>query len=269
MGKVSQRFIAFLLGGLLITLHSLAYAQSGEQIFDIPTRNGVTNRIMVLSPPHPQATLILMAGGHGGLQLQPNGSFKWGSGNFLVRSRQLFAQEGVAVIVVDAPSDRQVAPFLMGFRQSVEHAEDLRAVISWARDHWQVPVWVVGTSNGTLSAVWVATQLQGQDAPNGIVLTSSVLRLPSRRGPSVPEMALGSIHIPVLVVHHERDACEWCPFSQIQSLMDKLKAVTQAELITFTTGLAWGGPCESFHYHGFNAIEPEVTHRIVQWIASR
>ena len=103
--------------------------------------------------------MILFAGGHGGLQISSSGSFKWGAGNFLVRTRQLFADQGLMVVVVDAPSDRQSAPFLGGFRQKAEHAADIKAVIAWAREQTKVPVWLVGTSRGTQSAAFVATEL--------------------------------------------------------------------------------------------------------------
>lgn len=83
-----------------------ASAQVAQKVVDIPMRAGVTQRMVVL-----------FAGGHGGLHIFPNGSFNWGEGNFLVRSRQLFADQGLLVAVVDAPSDRQSAPFLGGFRQ--------------------------------------------------------------------------------------------------------------------------------------------------------
>ena len=68
------------------------------------------------------------------------GRLNGGEGNFLVRSRQLFADKGLMAVVVDAPSDRQRAPFLNGFRQTEEHAADLKATIAWARATAKVPV---------------------------------------------------------------------------------------------------------------------------------
>lgn len=246
-----------------------AAAQTNQQVIDLPTRAGVTNRILVLAPPNPKATLIMMAGGHGGLQMYRGGSVKWGEGNFLVRSKQLFADQGVAVILVDAPSDRQTVPYLVGFRQTREHAADLKAVIAFAHQTFKAPAWLVGTSNGTLSTAYVATQLHEADAPEGIVLTSTVLWLSSGGGRAVPEMPLDKIRIPVLIVHHEKDACESCRFSQIQNLTSKLSNSRRTELITFTGGLASGDPCEAFHYHGFNGIEPDVSSQIVAWITAK
>ena len=76
---------------LLIALASQAMAQITQKVIDIPTRPGVTQRMLVLAPPMAKGGVVLFAGGHGGLQIFPNGSLKWGDGNFLVRTRQLFA----------------------------------------------------------------------------------------------------------------------------------------------------------------------------------
>jgi hypothetical protein len=111
-----------------VTLLSQAHGQTTQRVVDIPTRPGVTQRMLVLAPLEPKAAVVLLAGGHGGLQVFPNGSMKWGEGNFLVRARQLFADQGLMVAVVDAPSDRQSPPYLQGFRQTPEHAADLKGM---------------------------------------------------------------------------------------------------------------------------------------------
>lgn len=53
-----------------------------------------------MAPAEPKATVILFAGGHGGLQITGEDSFKWGKGNFLIRSRDIFKDQGLLVIVV-------------------------------------------------------------------------------------------------------------------------------------------------------------------------
>lgn len=67
-----------LLAATLIALLSQAQAETTQKVIDIPTRPGVTQRMIVLAPPEPQAAVVLLAGGHGGLQVFPNGSLKWG-----------------------------------------------------------------------------------------------------------------------------------------------------------------------------------------------
>src|SRR5262249_27812683 len=150
---------------MLISWAANARGQVSEKVIDISTRPDVTQRMLVLSPQKPKAAAILLAGGHGGLQISPNGSFGWGKGNFLVRSRQLFEDQGLLVAVVDAPSDRQSPLYLSGFRGTSEHVMDIKAVIAWLRKQADVPVWLVGTSRGTQSAAYAAICLAGRDGP--------------------------------------------------------------------------------------------------------
>jgi pimeloyl-ACP methyl ester carboxylesterase len=243
------------------------HSEVAQRVVDVPTRPGVTQRFVLLTPPQPRAAVVLFAGGHGGLQIADDGRFKWGAGNFLVRSRQLFADRDLAVVIVDAPSDRQSPPFLSGFRQTREHAADIKAVIAWLREQLKVPVWLIGTSRGTQSAAFLATQLTGRDGPDGLVLTSTILT--DNRGRPVPAMDLDKLTIPVLVVHHEQDGCSLCLFRDMPPLMQKLGALPRKELVTFKGGESRGDPCEAFAYHGYNGLEREVVGRIAGWIVSR
>ncbi len=250
----------------LILTGSLANAQTVEKVIDIPTRSGVQQRMLVIAPPAPRAAVVLLAGGHGGLQIFANGSMKWGDGNFLVRTRQLFADQGLLVAVVDAPSDRMSPPYLSGFRQTAEHVADLKAVMAWLRQNSNAPVWLIGTSRGTQSAAYAATELPGAEGPDGVVLSSTILT--ENKGRPVPAMPLGRIRVPVLVVHHELDGCALCSFSEIPALMAKL-ANAPAELLALRGGENRGDPCEAFAYHGFNGLEPDVVRQIAAWILAR
>jgi len=252
---------------LTLWLPTQAQAQVTQKVVDIPTRSGVTQRLLVLSPPDPKAAVVLFAGGHGGLQIFPNGSMKWGAGNFLVRTRQSFADQGLVVAVIDAPSDRQNPPFLQGVRQRPEHVADVKAVIAWLRETAKVPVWLIGTSRGTQSVGYLATELQGTDGPDGIVLTSTILA--DDKGRPVPAMPLGKIRVPVLVVHHEQDGCAHCAFSDMPALTSKLAGVPRTQLLAFKGGQDKGDPCEAFAYHGFNGIEADVVQQTAAWMLAR
>ena len=224
-----------LIGIAALALSLTAAAQQPPTVVDLPTRPGVTQRMLVTTPPEPKATVILLAGGHGGLQIFQNGSFKWGEGNFLVRSRQLFADKGLMAVVVDAPSDRQRAPFLNGFRQTEEHVADLKATV-----------------------------LQGADAPDGVVLTATILTDDKQR--PVPAMPLEQIKVPVLVVHHQQDGCSYCAYSEIPNLMAKLTHTPRSHLISATGGKNQGDACAAFAHHGFNGLEADVVGQMADWI---
>lgn len=224
----------------------------------------MTDRILYVPASEAKAAAILFAGGHGGLAIDASGAFGWGAGNFVVRTRALFAQRGVAVAVIDAPSDRQAAPWLGGFRQTPEHAADVRAVVAWLRAETKAPVWLVGTSRGTQSAA--ATALAGVGA-DGIVLTSTVLVDP--RGRPVSAMPVERLAMPVLVVHHKLDGCVASPYAQAEALAVRLTGAPRKALVAFDGGKDVGDPCEAFAHHGYNGIEPQVVDAIVAFMLAQ
>ena len=241
-----------------------ASAQSARTI-DIPTRPGATQRFLVITPDKPKAAVILFAGGDGGLTLEADGRIPKLAGNFLVRSRQQFADQGLTTVVIDAPSDRQSPPYLSGSRQTAEHVSDVKAVIAWLREQAKIPVWLIGTSRGTQSAAYIATQLPlAEGGADGIVLTSSIVR--DQRSRAVPEMALDRVRIPVLVAHHRQDGCRVCLFTDVPPVLERLTATPRKELMAFDGGISVGDPCEARAYHGFNGIEREVVNAIAAWI---
>ncbi len=258
-----HRFLAL----FAVAWHTMAPAQPAEKVVDLPTRPGVTQRLLLTEVPGAKAAVVLLAGGHGGLQIQNDGSMRWGAGNFLVRSRALFAQQGVTVAVVDAPSDKQVEPHLSGHRQRPEHVADLQTVIAWLRETAKVPVWLVGTSRGTQSAAHVATSLDAPNGPDGVVLTATILTDP--RGRPVTAMALERLRVPVLVVHHQQDGCSHCPYGEVPALMGKLVNTPRSEALGVTGGISRGDPCEAASHHGFNGIESEVVQKTVAWMLAK
>jgi len=230
---------------LLLVTAAAASAQS-PQIVDVPSRPGVTQRILVITPGKPKAAVILFAGGDGGLTLEADGRIPKLAGNFLVRSRQLFTEQGLTTVVIDAPSDRQSPPFLSGYRQTDDHVADVKAIIAWLRQQSRIPV--------------------AEGGPDGIVLTSTIVSDPRSR--AVPDMALDRLRIPVLVAHHREDGCRVCLFSDVPRLMERLTTPPRKELLVFDGGISTGDPCEARAHHGFNGIEREVVTRIAAWLST-
>ncbi|MES2978669.1 MAG: alpha/beta hydrolase [Pseudomonadota bacterium] len=238
-----------------------ATAQTSE-VVDLPSRPGVTQRMLLITPAEVKATVVLLVGGHGGLQLSSQGRASWGNNNFLARTAQDFAAQQLAVALVDAPSDRQTPPYLSGFRQTAEHAEDLKAVMAHLRQRYGKPVLLVGTSRGTQSAGAAALALQGGGGPDGLVLTSSILT--DSGGRALTRMPLENLTIPVLAVHHEQDACRHCRFSDFPAMTTKIKS--PLKVLTYRGGNDVGEPCEAMAYHGFNGLEAQVVNDIGAWI---
>lgn len=251
---------------LLASSHTAVQALT-TSVVDLPLRADVTQRVLLVAPETPRAVALMLPGGHGGLGLYPNGSMRWGDNNFVVRTREQFADRGLAVAVVDAPSDRQRPPYLAEIRQTPEHAQDIGHTVVALRERFGRPVWLVGFSRGTQSAAQAMVQLRGNQAPDGVVLVGSILA--DERTRPLPAMPLQDIRQPVLVVHHQADACQVTPFAAVPDLLRSLTGSVRKEVLAFTGGSSTGPVCGPMAFHGFNGIETDVVGAIANWILAR
>ena len=235
-------------------------ARAGEELIQLPTRPGVTQPIWLLPPAgKPVASVILFMGGNGVLHDVHRNQ------NFLIRSREKFAAAGFLVASVDTPSDHPQG--LDNFRSSAEHAQDIAAVIAYLRKQAAVPVWLVGTSMGTISAANVAARLKGGGGADGLVLTSSIVSSSRRSGPISATVEVADIAVPTLFVHNKDDACLLCPFSAVPGMMERFTHAPRKELIAVSGGSEpRSDPCEALSRHGYIGIEDEVVGDIARWI---
>jgi pimeloyl-ACP methyl ester carboxylesterase len=248
---------------------TLSIAQTA-QVLELDTRPGVKMRSLVEIPAAAPtaATLVLMMGGNGQLGIYPNGSLQRDS-HFLARVRSQLTAHGHVAVLVDVPSDRRE---LAGdFRDTAEHAADLGALIVHLRKTFQRPVWIVGHSRGTHSAVTAATRLTGEAAPDGIVLAAAILdssRFGASTSKPLQEAPLEALRVPVLVQHHVQDACTVSPAAKLPELKAKLPPAT-SHFITYEGGSARGALCDVQAHHSFNGIEPRVVDDLAAFVAGR
>ncbi len=237
------------------------------QTVDLDSR-GETQRILFIKTDTPKANVVLFAGGTGRIFIRKNGAIKR-ENNLLVRTRDLFAERGFNVAVFDAPSDRRSKKGMFGFRQTPEHAEDIKAVMDFLKSKADVPVWLVGTSRGSISAVNGAVRLGGaaDGGPEGIVLVSSVTRRSKRGRITVYEADAEDISVPTLIVHNRDDGCMVTPFAGAEDLLERLSKAPVKELIAFEGGGDGGSnPCTSQTYHGFMGLDEAVVEAVTNWI---
>ncbi len=243
--------------GIIGLMPALAMAQI--EVHELKTRPEVTLRFVYSKAPGAFASAVLFQGGGGAIGIFPNGSIR--NENFLSGGARRFNDNGISVAIVDVPSDRRV---LDEFRHTREHAEDAAAVIAFLRQREKLPVWTVGTSNGSLSAATAAAML-GERGPDGVVLTASTTRQPVAAAHPVTLAMLDEITQPVLFVHHKDDGCMVTPYDAIPGVMAAMKKAKRVELITVDGGDRHGNPCHSGH-HQFLGIEASVTQKIADWI---
>jgi hypothetical protein len=222
----------------------------------------------------PRAAVVLMAGGKGVLGLGPSGEIRTDLNlNFLMRTRDQFAHAGMVVAAVDVASD-QMGGLNGDIRLSARHAQDIVKVIADIRKRHNVPVWLVGTSASTISAVSVAARFPDSKSggPDGIVLTSSLTVLAEGLcGRSIYFAALANIRVPALSIGHEKDACPCSPGrAEVgRKLMAALKQSPRKEHKVWTGGdpPLSKEPCWARTPHGFFGVEGDVVRAIASWIA--
>lgn len=245
-----------------------ALAATVTSLVTLDTRSGVTQKFMLIKPDQPIGTVILFAGGDGVLNLSQSGdgSVVIGAlnGNFLVRTRQSYVDQGFMVALVDVPSSHPAGIGL--FRGSAEHAQDIAAVVTHLRQQVQLPVWLVGTSAGSQSAANAAIRVT--QGIGGMVLTSSVSRA-SNVTVGVLNQDLEAIHVPGFVMAHEQDQCPDSPPSDARGIEERLTGAPAKSLTLLTGGLSpTSGPCNGGSAHGFLGVEPQAVAAIGDFIRS-
>jgi pimeloyl-ACP methyl ester carboxylesterase len=249
--------------GVIAALLTPASLVAAEEIMTLQKREGVTQSFLLSAPANPPAAVaVLFPGGQGSIRLRTDrGAIKFGEGNFLVRSRQMFVDGGVATALIDAPSD-QATGMSDSFRFGDKHAADAAAVVAELKKRFaNAPIFLVGTSRGTLSAAAAGRVLADRIA--GVVLTATVF-LAARSGPGLSGFDFTTIPAPVLFVHHVDDGCYATPYRDAKSLSAKFP------LITVHGGdAARSDPCEAISAHGFLGRERETVEAVVNWMLKK
>lgn len=229
-------------------------------------RPDVSLRVWIERPDRaPTRTLVMLAGGSGKLGVGRHGLAAHAQDGVLARTRQAWLDAGFQLAYVDVPSDH--ADGLEGFRRSSDHADDLRDVIAELRARDPVPLWLVGTSRGTISAANAAARLgpPARGGPDGVVLCSPVTE---GKHETLDGVALADIAVPVLVVEHRGDGCSASPPAGARRL-DRLLRRSPRH------ALSWLGqasrareddPCESQTRHGYLGLESELIATITAFV---
>jgi hypothetical protein len=249
---------------LLLVLSAPAAA---AEVADLPSALGGTQRVWYDAPANPWALAILFMGGDGNAGLTPEGGISRG-GNFLVRTRQLWLTQGIAVLIPDKPAG---LPELYGHRLSPGYARDIATLVGYARTRSRAPIWLIGTSQGSNAvATGAASLTHGEIA--GAVFSSSVTQ-PGGRAQMTDTVfgaRLSAINVPSLVVAHQDDGCRLTPPADAPRLRAALTGAPRTEIMLFAGGNPpRSGPCEAMAQHGYFGIEQEVVARIAAWMRGR
>lgn len=227
---------------VLLLLFALPAAARDELVTSARTPGGETiPYVLTTKAGAPAYAVILMPGGSGVMNPRMvDGKLVFGfGGNFLIRSRELFADGRFVAASTDATS---TPARILAIAQDLE------------RRFGKVAVYVIGTSRSTEATMILAAPLDGQVA--GFVHTSSMNGIAG-----FDPRKFRSRH---LVVYHRMDACRVTrPSASAAS-----RSSYGTETIEMEGGTSSGDDCEARAYHGYNGIEAATVDRIKAWIAA-
>jgi pimeloyl-ACP methyl ester carboxylesterase len=138
-------------------------------------------------------------------------------------------------------------------------AQVILGIGAFLRSRAPMPVWLVGTSNGTISAANAAVRL-GPSRIAGVVLTSSVWL------GGIEAAHFETLRVPTLIVHNRNDGCRLSPFGQAAPALASLHDARARQLIVVSSSASLSAPCAAMSPHGYLGIEKQVVGLIADWI---
>lgn len=266
-----------LLAALLSAAPAFAQTKCGDvRNFDPPSGGGFAASIAAPQGP-PAFVFVLLPGGPGLIDLDAQGCPRALRGNSLIRAIPDFLKGGAVTALLDAPAEWRGQHGLSTFRIEPAHAEALGVAVKALRETYRVPVWLVGTSRGAISAANGAARLAGEAAPDGVILTSPVSQGARGNLPFVSQdvfqLPLARISIPLFVLGHAGDTCVRSPPGNVTRVANTASASPRkgAQIMT-------GGPgtnltdlqaCEGRSPHGFDGQEAEMAGLLLEFARGR
>lgn len=244
---------------------------SADEIITLNPRENVTQSAQLWTPyaAQPKAVALLIPGGPGNIALQEtSGGVEATRPHLFLTWRDALLQAGFAVAVVDAPSDQK--DMTQEFRMSAAHSTDMQAVARELQQRFPAAkLMVIAHSRGTISAGYLARQLDGQIS--AMVLLSGLYQatlpgpeMPSS-GPGLSQVDLPALKTPILLVHHNNDACPVAPIDAATKLGARLPLLS----IDGVTEPVSDVPCGPGTPHWFFGKEKEVSQKVVAWLSGK
>jgi hypothetical protein len=232
------------------------------------SKSPVIQRAILLKPSIPSDTALLFYRGWSGIaNVKSENDWKRNL-NYLQNNTELFSQAGIALVVMDCPSDENtVAPGNTplacndDYRSSLKHAEDVKKIMAALKEKYGITkFYIMGHSYGTISSKWLAKNLGNEI--QGSIHSAAMTRANARNrayGYSVESFDMSAIKAPVLNVHHGNDQCLSTPYSTVS-------AYSKNNLVTVKGGEGTGDVCGGTHLHSMGGREEDTSKAVIKWI---
>jgi pimeloyl-ACP methyl ester carboxylesterase len=236
-------------------------SQDGVVVRDLPLADGTFQRVLYDAPSSEARGIIVMfPGGADDLSIEKDGQIRHAD-NFVVRSRDLWTAKGYGVVLVDAIGHQS----MRGKRSTAAYADVTRQVIAFAHQQASAPVWVLGTSQGSIAAMNAASHAKDGDIA-GVILTESVSILGGSHE-TVFDAYPQDVYVPALIVANKDDRCSVAPPSMAESIAQSMRNTHATVLFVQGGSVRSSNECASLSPHGYYGIEGLVVDEIAAWMA--
>lgn len=202
----------------------------------------------------------MLPGGDGDIGLSPNGAISHGD-NFVVRTRSLWLAQGYAVLIPDTVNHAN----LRGLRSTPQYANFVDQLIKLAHKEAAAPVFLLGTSQGSIAAMSGAAHAKPGTLA-GVILTESVSIMGSSHETVFSANPAG-VRVPALVVANSDDHCNVAPPSMAPKIAAAMANSPSVKVLMVSGGLTRSEQnCGSLTPHGYYGIDDKVTDLISNWI---
>lgn len=232
------------------------------------SKSPVVQRAILLKPSTPSDTALLFYRGWSGIaNIKTENDWKRNL-NYLQNNTGLFSQAGIALVVMDCPSDENsIAPGNTplacndDYRSSLKHTDDVKKIMATIKEKYGITkFYIMGHSYGTISSKWLAKNL-GNEIQGSIHSAAMTHASPRNRayGYSVESFDMSTLKAPVLNIHHGDDQCVHTPYSTVT-------AYSKNNLVTVKGGEGTGDVCGGTHLHSMGGREEETSKAVIKWI---
>lgn len=199
----------------------------------------------------PKALIIFLAGGWGRIGIRSNTRTLTDpfSKMLIGLTNSKLSSDNYDVVFMDTPYELYTIPQ----RDSNEHMERIEATAAYYKKRTNLPVWLMGHSNGALSVssfVGYAQEKNRMDLIDGVIISGG--RNETWFSPP--------LSIPVLFIHHEEDACINTQPRHTYAAYENLKKF-DASLVSYIYieggEYDYSDPCTS-GYHVYQGAENEA-----------
>lgn len=230
----------------------------------------------------PKAIVVLFTGGNGNAVVIGSAATKTTKqvgANFLVRSAEMFADQGYLAVTIDSPSDKKLesgaSSYLYDdYRISAALAQDIATILNEVNNK-NLNVFLAGTSRGGIS---VLNQFKVANAISMSVPVNTTAPGYAEVAGSHPvgqttqgEIAPADVYVPV---HYLVNPAETCgvtkqPSAGDQTMFDSFANSGQNQFASFSTSgngvTKIGNGCKSMHHHGFLGSESDAVLATTNW----